>query len=126
MSRYLKGKEQFDKITDGKGEEMMDIIRKVSPEFERFIMEYPFGDLYSRNELDLKTRELITIASLTTLGHALPQLKLHIKAALNCGCTKTEITETILQLTAYAGFPACINAIIVAKEVFEETDDVKE
>lgn len=118
--RYSKGKREFDKITNGEGEKMMQPLRDIAPDFERFIMEYPFGDLYPRTELDLKTRELITIASLTTLGYALPQLKLHVKAAIGAGCTKSELTETITQLSAYAGFPACINAMMIVKEVFDE------
>lgn len=118
--RYKKGKEAFDEITQGKGEEMMKPLRDFSPDFERFIMEYPFGDLYTRSQLDLKTRELITLSSLITLGFALPQLKLHMKAAIAAGCTKSELTETIIQLTAYAGFPTCINAMMVLKEVYDE------
>jgi len=84
----------------------------------RFIIEFPYGDIYSREKLDLKTRELLTIASLTTLGNAESQLKSHIRNALNVGSSREEIIETIMQMAIYAGFPASLNAMLCAKEVF--------
>jgi 4-carboxymuconolactone decarboxylase len=73
--------------------------------------------------LDLKSREIATVAALTALGYALPQLKVHIHGALNVGCTREEITEVILQMAVYAGFPAALNGMFAAKEVFGERDD---
>ena len=84
------------------------------------MIEFPFGDIYSRPGLDLKTRELITVAALTTLGNCQPQLKVHIGAALNVGCTQEQIIETIMQMAVYAGFPAALNGAFAAKEVFAE------
>ena len=75
------------------------------------------GDIES--VLDIKTRELCTIAALTVQGFSLPQLKIHIEAALRCGATQAEIVEVITQMLAYGGFPAATNAIMVAKEVFK-------
>jgi 4-carboxymuconolactone decarboxylase len=66
----------------------------------------------------LKTREIATIAALTALGTAPAQLRVHIHAALNVGCSPTEVTETILQMAVYAGFPAALNGLAAAKEVF--------
>ena len=82
--------------------------------------ELAFGEIYSRPGLDLKTRQMLTIASLVTLGNAPLQLKSHIKGALNVGCTQQEIVEVILQMAIYAGFPAAMNAMYAAKEVFIE------
>jgi 4-carboxymuconolactone decarboxylase len=70
----------------------------------------------SRPGLDRRSRQLATIAALTALGHA-PQLEVHIRGALNVGCTRQEIVEVILQMAVYAGFPAAINALNVAREV---------
>jgi 4-carboxymuconolactone decarboxylase len=78
-----------------------------------------FGDIYRRPILDKKTRGLLAIAALTTLGHSLPQLKVHIKGALNVGVLKEEILETILQMSAYTGWPAALNALYTADEVFK-------
>ncbi|HWR26230.1 MAG TPA: carboxymuconolactone decarboxylase family protein, partial [Methanosarcina sp.] len=75
---------------------------------------------YSRPGLDLKSREIATVAALTALGNARPQLKVHINAALNVGCSKEEIIEIIIQMAVYAGFPAALNAMFAAKEVFQE------
>ena len=86
----------------------------------RLVVEFPYGDIYSRPGLDIKTRELITIASLTTLGYPQDQLKAHVHNSLNVGCTKEEIVEAIMQMVIYAGFPAALNGLFAAKEVFEE------
>ena len=85
-------------------------------------IECGFGDIYSRPQLDLRTREIATIASLATLGCAQPQLKVHIEAALNVGCTREEIVEVFMQMALYAGFPAALNALFAAREIFERHD----
>jgi 4-carboxymuconolactone decarboxylase len=73
--------------------------------------------------LDLKSREIATIAALTALGNAQPQLKVHIHGALNVGCTREEVIEVIIQMAVYAGFPAALNGMFTAKEVFKERDE---
>jgi 4-carboxymuconolactone decarboxylase len=65
---------------------------------------------------------LTTVAALTALGNAAPQLKVHLHAALNVGCSREEIVETIMQMAVYAGFPAALNGLFVAKDVFGERD----
>jgi 4-carboxymuconolactone decarboxylase len=60
-----------------------------------------------------------TIAALTALGNAAPQLKVHIEAGLNVGLSRDEIVEVIMQMAVYAGFPAALNGLFAAKEVFE-------
>ena len=69
----------------------------------------------------MKPRELCTVAAITAIG-TIPQLKDHINAALNVGNTPTEIVEIIMQMSAYAGFPKAINALVAAKEVFKDRD----
>jgi 4-carboxymuconolactone decarboxylase len=88
------------------------------PDLCRYIVEFGFGDIYSRPGLTLQQRELATVAALTALGTAEPQLKVHIAAALNVGLSRTEIVETIMQMSLYAGFPAALNGLFAAKEVF--------
>lgn len=85
-------------------------------------MEFPFGDIYNRASLDLKSREIATIAALTALGNARPQLELHVGGALNVGCTRSEIVEVIMQMAVYAGFPAALNGLFAAQAVFAERD----
>ena len=101
-------------------ENMMNNMKDIAPDMARFIMEFAYGDIYSRPGLDMKSREIATVAALTAMGNAAPQLKTHIRASLNVGLTHDQIMETIIQMTLYAGFPASLNAITVAKEVFAE------
>lgn len=118
--RYIKGLEKLNEIDGVAGQKVIESLQDICPDLGKYTIEYPFGDIYRREGLDLKTRELITVASLTAMGHCLPQLNVHINGALNVGCTPTEITETILQMSVYAGFPAALNGMFVAKEVFKE------
>lgn len=118
--RYRRGWEVLAKINGEGGQRIMKLLEEISPDMARYIIEFPYGDIYSRPGLDLKTRELITIASLTTLGFPKPQLKAHVKNALNAGCTQGEIIEVMLQMAVYAGFPAALNGLFTAQEVFEE------
>ncbi|MCU0527118.1 MAG: carboxymuconolactone decarboxylase family protein [Elainella sp. Prado103] len=118
--RYQIGWQTLSKINQAAAEQVLANLQEIAPDLGRFIVEFPFGDIYTRPGLDLPTRELITIAALTTLGNAQPQLKAHIHGALNVGCTPEAIVEVILQLAVYAGFPAALNSMLTAKEVFAE------
>lgn len=117
--RYQRGWETLASINSEAGERIMAMLKDICPDMARLVIEFPYGDIYSRPGLDIKTRELITIAALTTLGTAQPQLKAHVGNALNSGCSKEEIVETIMQMSVYAGFPAALNGLFVAQEVFE-------
>jgi 4-carboxymuconolactone decarboxylase len=103
---------------------MLDGLRDIAPEFGRFIVEFAFGDIYSRPGLDLKSRQIANVAALTALGIAPTQLRVHIHGALNVGCSREEIIETIMQMAIYAGFPAALNGLSAAKEVFQERDQL--
>ena len=118
--RYQKGAEILDGISGHAVQRINDLLDDICPDMARLVIEFPYGDIYSRPGLDMKTRELITIASLTTLGYAKDQLKAHVDNALNVGCTKEEIVEVIMQMAIYAGFPAALNGLFAAKEVFQE------
>lgn len=97
---------------------MIAALSGIAPDFARYLIEFPFGDIYSRPGLDLRSREIATIAALTAMGNAAPQLKVHIEAGLNVGLSRDEITEVIMQMAVYAGFPATLNGLFAAKEVF--------
>ena len=125
MSRYEKGKEVLEGIQERPLDEIFGAIDDIAPDMARFVVEFPYSEIYTRPEVDLKTRELCTVAALTVLG-TIPQLKDHIGAALNVGNSPTEIVEIIMQMSAYAGFPKSINGIVAAKEVFIEKDLLSE
>lgn len=116
--RYEIGLKNLKAIDGEAGERVIESLRDVSPDLARYTIEYPFGDIYNRPGLDLKSREIATIAALVTMGNAAAQLKVHINAGLNVGLSKKEIEEIIIQMSVYAGFPAALNGMYVAKEVF--------
>ena len=122
QDRYERGWEKLKEIDGEAGERVIESLKDIAPDLGRYVIEFPFGDVYSRPGLDLKSREIATVAALTALGNAQPQLKVHIHGALNVGCTREEIIELIIQMAVYAGFPAALNAIFAAKDVFEERD----
>jgi 4-carboxymuconolactone decarboxylase len=93
-------------------------LADIAPDFARYLIEFPFGDIYSRPGLDLRAREIATIAALTAMGNASPQLKVHIEAGLNVGLRREEIVEIMMQMAVYAGFPAALNGLFAAKEIF--------
>lgn len=121
MTRYEKGKRTIEGIQQRSVEEIFKDLEDIAPDLSRFVIEFPYSEIYTREELDLKTREICTVAALTVLG-TIPQLKDHINAALNVGNSPTEIVEIIMQMSAYCGFPKSINAMVAAKEVFRERD----
>lgn len=98
------------------------MLGEIAPDFARLIIEFPYGDIYSRGILSPKERQIATIAALVTLGNAPTELKAHIQGGLNVGCTQQEIIEIMMQMAIYAGFPAALNALLVAKDVFAELD----
>jgi 4-carboxymuconolactone decarboxylase len=116
--RYERGWRKLAEVDGEAGQKVVDGLKDIAPDLGRYIIEFAFGDLYSRSGLDLRSREIATVAALTVMANAAPQLKVHIHAALNVGVTKAEIIEIILQMSAYAGFPAALNAVGVAREVF--------
>ena len=124
--RYLRGWAKLNEIDGEQGERVIASLSDIAPDFARLLIEFPFGDIYTRPGLDLKTRELAVVAALTALGNAAPQLKVHIHGALNVGCSRQEVIEVIMQMAVYAGFPAALNGLFAAKEVLadrEQTDD---
>ncbi len=123
QSRYERGFSKLKEIDGKAGERVIRSLEHIAPDLAKYTIEFPFGDIYSRPGLDLKSREIATVAALTAMGNAAPQLKVHIHAALNTGCTRDEIIEIIIQMAVYAGFPAALNAAFVAGEVFEERTD---
>ncbi|OQS07175.1 4-carboxymuconolactone decarboxylase [Thraustotheca clavata] len=120
--RYARGLATLEHALGDAGINHVKAFAGTAPELARLIVEFPYGDIYSRPGLDAKTRQIVTISALAALGNAAPQLRVHIFGALNVGVAKDEIIEIFMQLAVYAGFPAALNAILAAKEVFAEWD----
>jgi 4-carboxymuconolactone decarboxylase len=120
--RYRRGLAKLKEVDGDAGERVVAAMKDIAPDFARLMVEYPFGDVYSRPGLDLRSREIATIAALAAMGNCAPQLAVHVNAALNVGVTREEIVEVMIHLSIYAGFPATVNGLAVAKQVFAERD----
>ncbi|WP_068827564.1 carboxymuconolactone decarboxylase family protein [Pseudomonas sp. BMS12] len=118
--RYEAGLRKLDEIDGEAGHRVIASLADIAPDLGRYIIEFGFGDIYRRPGLDLQSRELATVAALTALGHCQPQLRVHLNGALNVGCAPQAIVEVILQMSLYAGFPAALNGMFLAREVFAE------
>ncbi len=117
--QYRKGVEQFAKmIGTDKIDELREKFRALSPDFERCVMGTVGGEIWSRPNLDLRTRSLCSIAVLAALGRV-NALELNVKMALNNGATKAEIIEVFFQVAAYAGFAAAWDGLEKANEIFK-------
>jgi 4-carboxymuconolactone decarboxylase len=110
--RYLRGIEIAEQLAADKLDEFLTSrVAELAPDFARMAIEFPLGDIYTRDGLDLRSRELVAISSLATLGDTGPHLRIHIRAALGLGVAKGEVIEMLMQTAIYAGFPAALNAL---------------
>ena len=122
--RYKLGQTTLSSIHGHIGEGVMNALADIAPDFAKMIIEFPYGDVYSRGILTPKERQIATIASLVTLGNSPTELKAHLQGGLNVGCSRQELVEVMMQMAVYAGFPAALNALFVAKELFSELDAI--
>ena len=126
VSRYQKGVDMAYKLNGAaRGEQVLREMENLSPDFKRYAIEFVLGDIWQRPNLDLRTRSLCNVAALTALGRE-SQLRLHILGALHNGASKEEIIEVLLQMAAYAGFPAAWDGLIAAKQIFAEYEQANE
>ena len=95
-----------------KAEEIKAALRDLCPDFEGYVIEFLSGEIWSRPGLDKRTKSLITIAALMAMGRS-KGLEFNIRMAANNGATQAEITETLLHLAPYAGFPAAWEALSI-------------
>jgi 4-carboxymuconolactone decarboxylase len=121
-NRFEHGKKQLETMSGVGVHAMLDNVGDIAPDLARYTVEFPYGDILCRPGLDLKSRQVATVAALTALGNAPVQLNAHISMALNVGCSREEIIEIIIQMAVYAGFPAALNGMAVAKDVFADRD----
>ena len=123
--KFQRGLKKLKEISpqsgEGESNELLSFLDEIAPDVGRYAMEFVLGDILSRPGLDTKTREMLNIAVLTALSTEM-ELTMHINAALNCGVTRNEVLEIIIQQLVYIGFPKTISGLKVAKEVFDERD----
>ena len=119
-ARFELGSEKLKEIDGIGGENVIQSLQDIAPDVGKYIIEFAFGDVYTRPELSMQEREMITITSLLTTGGCEPQLEVHINGSLNVGLSPEKIIETFIQCIPYTGFPKVLNAIYTAKKVFAE------
>lgn len=117
--RLKQGMKNLKAIDGEAGERVIQTLEGIAPDVGRYILAFAFGDIYEKDTLSFREREIITITSLLTQGDTKNQLIVHINGSLNVGITKEEIIEVFTHCIPYVGFPKVLNAIMFAKEVFE-------
>ena len=123
MTPLEAGCELSERVMPGLEAALAKKYDDLLPGFSEWQTSTVYGGVYARDGLDMKTRQLATVEGLAVMGaQTRPQLKIHVAAALKNGATKREIAETILQMSLYGGFPAAINALNAAMEVFDEEE----
>lgn len=123
-TRFQTGIQNLNLIDGKGGEEVISSLQDIAPDLGKYIIEFAFGDIYSRKVLTLQEKEIITLTSLLTAGGCENQLKVHINAALNIKISKEKIIETFIHCIPYVGFPKVLNAVFIAKEIFTKQDSV--
>ncbi|MDP2646287.1 MAG: carboxymuconolactone decarboxylase family protein [Desulfobacterales bacterium] len=104
---------------DVPGERPFDLWRAFDKDLARDLSLFVTGQMYAREKIPHKTRQLITVAALTVLSRT-DELKLHLHAALNVGCAPEDLAEVIFQTAVYGGFPAVNSALKALRAVLEE------
>ncbi len=110
---------KFSLVIGPDGEKMLAELEEVAPELGRYIVEFGYGEVYARPGLQLRERQLVTLAALVAQGGAAAQLELHIGGALRVGIARAEVIEAIVQCLPFVGFPRVLNAVATARQVFE-------
>ncbi len=105
-------------------EKPYNLWREFDKDLAKDMSLYITGTMYSREKIPHQTRQLVTVAALTSLSKP-EELKLHVHAAFNVGCSKEEIAEVMFQTSIYAGVPACNTALSVLKTVIKKREDAK-
>jgi 4-carboxymuconolactone decarboxylase len=121
-ARYQHGLKVLSAVDDEAGRSVVSALADVAPALAHYLVAYGFGDVYARPGLAPQQRQLVTLGMLTALGGCEAQLEVHVNASLNVGLTPTEIIESLIHSTVYCGFPKALNAVFVAKNVFDEGD----
>lgn len=118
--RYRRGIEILMHMSPEKMDLVTNRLAEVAPDFARMIVEYAFGDIFSRDSLDLRTRELIAISVLAARGDSPAQLRAHVASAVKFEVARPEIVEAMMQVSIYSGFPVVINALTACHDLLTE------
>lgn len=118
--RYELGLIGLEEIDGAGAKKIIESLHTIAPDLARYLVEYAFCDIYTRDIVDIKSKKIAVIAALLGKGNVTPQLKAQIHAAFKNGVSLTEIKETIIQMVSYLGFPVAVNGMILLKEILHE------
>lgn len=119
-TKFDLGMENLNLIDGDGGQSIIDSLNDIAPDVGKYIIEFAFGDIYTRKNLTLQEKELTTITSLLSIGGCEKQLNVHINASLNVGIDPKKIIDTFIQCIPYVGLPRVLNAIFEAKSIFQD------
>jgi 4-carboxymuconolactone decarboxylase len=121
-SRRARGAEKIGEVLGQTPEQVERSLGDIAPQLATYVLETIFGEIYQSPTLDVRTRQIVTVTALATLGTAAPQLRTHIGGALRCGVTREELVEIMMQLVPYVGVATAINGVAACREVFAVAD----
>jgi 4-carboxymuconolactone decarboxylase len=98
-----------------------ELLREFAPKLSSLTREVLFGEIWERGELPKRDRSIITVSALVAMGNT-ESLVSHLRLARRNGLSESELKELILHLAFYAGWPRAMSAMLVAKDVFAESD----
>ncbi|WP_375699525.1 carboxymuconolactone decarboxylase family protein [Pseudophaeobacter sp. TrK17] len=120
--RLTRALSLLDRLELGAPERVQRNLDAFHPDTAKLVLGYAFADVVGRDGIDLKTREMMTVAMLAAMGTAQGQLEFHMRAAMNTGVSREDLVEIVLQVSVYAGVPACMNAVTAAKKAFQAAE----
>jgi 4-carboxymuconolactone decarboxylase len=121
-TRRARGAKKIGEILGQTPEQVEGSLGDLAPQLATYVLETIYGEVYQSETLDSRTRQIVTVAALATLGTAAPQLRTHIGGALRCGVTREELVEIMMQLVPYVGVAAAINGVAACRDVFAAQD----
>jgi len=121
-ARRARGAKKIGEILGQPPEQVERNLGDIAPGLATYVLETIFGEIYQSPVLDSRTRQIVTVTALATLGTAAPQLRTHMQGALRCGVSREELVEMMTQLVPYVGVAAAINGVTACREVFAEDD----
>jgi 4-carboxymuconolactone decarboxylase len=126
QERHQQGLSKLRGIAGDQAARPLGDWNEIAPDMTGYIIDFVAGDILSRPGLDPKTRQLVSVAMLCALGHAPDEFKMHLAGALRMGWSRNELVEVLIQAAVFAGFPASLNALKLAAQVFQENGSVSE
>ncbi|MGB6915710.1 MAG: carboxymuconolactone decarboxylase family protein [Pseudolabrys sp.] len=120
--RRARGAQKIGEILGQTPEQVEQSLSDLAPQLATYVLEVIYGEIYQAPTLDSRTRQIVTVAALATLGTAAPQLRTHIGGALRCGVAREELIEIMMQLVPYVGVSAAINGVAACRDVFATAD----